>query len=167
MKLDIITEAVNKVKNGTCVRIGYTSQVPVKAKFKDSISIKKMVATTVRLGVGYGNIKTVKERQAANAAKSARMNNYSWVVKNKIKYNSSKDSFYLSVVTFPKGDHTKSVYEVCKDGNYSYFYSKDELKKYVGDYINDSYFNKKSKTETYSINIDNVYRVGDVVEVNV
>lgn len=46
MKLETIIDAVNNVKNGTCVRIGYTSEVPVKAKYRDDVAIKKIVATT-------------------------------------------------------------------------------------------------------------------------
>lgn len=168
MKLETIINAVNNVKNGTCVRIGYTSEVPVKATYRNDVTIKKIVATTGRLGVRYANIKTVKERLAAKAAGSAKENNFSWVVKDKIKYNPNTGKNYLSVTTFPKGDNTKSIYEVRKGTSFSYFYTKKELKEYAGRYIRESYFNNsKNPTEVYNVNIENVFRVGDVVKTNV
>lgn len=168
MKLETIIDAVNNVKNGTCVRIGYTSEVPVKAKYRDDVAIKKIVATTGRLGVKYANIKTVKERFAAKAAGSAKVNNFSWVVEDKIKYNSNTGKNYLNVTTFPKGDNTRSVYEVRKGNSLSYFFTKKDLEEYAGKYIRESYFNsKKNPTEVYIVNIENVFCVGNVVETNV
>lgn len=159
----MLCEAVSKVRNGSCIRIGYTTQVPVKAKYRNSIFIKKWVTTTGRLGVKYNNISRVKERLAAQEAKPYKATNFTWIIPNKVKYNSSKDAYYLSIATFPKGSHTRYLYEVIKDGKSTLVYNKDELSLYK-DYILPSYFKDSSckDLDTFIVNADNVFQVGSV-----
>lgn len=162
MNYEKLYEAIRNVKNGTCTRIGYTTSVPLKAKYKDkNISIKKIVSTTARLGVRYNNIKSVKERQAANAAKPAYKSNNTWVINNKVKYNLNTGKTYLVIATFPKGDNTKVCYEVNNNGQVSYYFSKKELESsYASEFVINSYFNKGSATEIYNVNIDNIFKIG-------
>lgn len=165
MKLETIKNAVNTTKNGTCVRLGYVTEVPIKTKYKDDLNVRKLVATTGRLGVEYKNIKSVKERLTSQVAKSVRVNNFSWVIRNKLKYNSNTDKYYLSVASFPKGSNTKSVYEVRKGNGLEYFFTEKDLEKFYGEYIQPSFFKKKTNpSEVYIINIDNVFAVGNVYE---
>lgn len=161
-KYSEIFSIVEKIKNGTCVRIGYKVDVPVYKKF-DNITIKKIVVLTGRLGVKYKNIKTVKERVAANSAKSAiNKNNYEWIIENKIKYNKNTDKYYLSVATFSKGSNKKVCYEICNNGKIDYIFSKKELKKSkYSEMICSSYFNDKD-TEIFSVSLDSVFRINDV-----
>lgn len=163
MNIEMLCEAVGKVRNGSCVRIGYTTQVPVKAKYRDSIVIKKWVTTTGRLGVKYNNISRVKERLAAQEAKPYKATNFTWVIPNKVKYNSAKDAYYLTIATFPKGSHTRSLYEVIKEGKSTLVYNKDELSLYK-DYIIPSYFKDSGckELDTFIVNADNVFQVGSV-----
>lgn len=160
-RLELIQEAKD-IKPGVCVRIGYTSDVPVKAEHKrNGVVIKKIVSTTGRIGVKYKNIKKVQERVAANATRlQAGTNNYTWIIENKIKHNSNTNKDYLQIATFPEGDHTKVCYEVNDKGICKYYFSKDELRKsYAGKYVRNSYFDKKSATEVYAVNLENVFRL--------
>lgn len=156
-------EALENIKSGTCVRVIYTSYVPISSEFKDKCQdIKKTVSTTVRLGVQYNNIKSVKERQAANTAKAANKQNYKWLIKNRVKYNFNTGKTYLVMATFPKGDHTKVTYEFNNNGIISYCHSKEALKNSpVGQFIRKSYFSTTSHpVDIYNVNIENIVQIG-------
>lgn len=86
MTLEMLCEAVNKIRNGACVRIGYTSQVPVKAKYRNRVQIKKWVTTTGRLGVKYSNIKRVADRLAAQQNKPYKHTNFTWVIPSELPF---------------------------------------------------------------------------------
>lgn len=164
MTLEMLCEAVNKVRNGACVRIGYTSQVPVKAKYRDRVTIKKWVTTTGRLGVKYSNIKRVADRLAAQQNKPYKPTNFTWVIPNKIKYHPEKDKYYLNISTFPKGSHTKVLYDVVLDGVTELVFTKDELFAKYKEYILPSFFkeNNCNELDTFIVKAENVFKVGSV-----
>lgn len=102
MTLEMLCEAVSKIRNGACVRIGYTSQVPVKAKYRNRVHIKKWVTTTGRLGVKYSNIKRVSDRLAAQQNKPYKPTNFTWVIPNKIKYHPERIHTILILAPFQR-----------------------------------------------------------------
>ena len=87
---DLIIEAAEKVKPGTIARICYKTELPVKAEWKkQGDKMYKIVETSARLGVNYGNIASVKARKELeeNKPQIKRTNNYEWVIKNKVRHN--------------------------------------------------------------------------------
>lgn len=162
MKKEALENILNTIKNGTFVRIGYTTEVPLRAKFKNSnITIKKIVITTGRLGVNYKNIsKVTTNTQTSNIN---RVNNYIWVLKNKLKFNTNTNKYYLPVATIPTGSNTQVQYVIFENENKTCVNSKEQLKKY-SEYIIPSYFTKNTNTPIFSVNIDNIWKVGNHIE---
>lgn len=163
---DQIINEVSKVKNGCVARIGYISELPVAAAFKkQGIEISKLAATTGRLGVTYSNIKSVKERLADNSARPATYN-YKWVIKNKVKYNTSTQKNYLQVARFNKGSHTKSQYIVKDRDKTILFDSLQELQNsFYGNCIIKSYFNKREgiPNEIFCVSFDNIFQINKMI----
>lgn len=84
--------------NGTIGTIEYVSNVPVKAASKkEGYSILKYTRKFVRWGAAYKNL--VKDQTPAG---STRANNYSWVIENKLSYNSSTNLEYVRVSNINK-----------------------------------------------------------------
>ena len=164
MTLEMLCDAVNKVRNGACVRIGYTSQVPVKARYRNTVTIKKWVTTTGRLGVKYSNIGRVKDRLAAQENTPYKATKFTWFIPQKIKYHTEKDTYYLSVTTFPKGSHTKVLYDVVIDGVTELVFTRDELFAKCKEYILPSFFkeNNCNELDTFVVKAENVFKVGSV-----
>lgn len=164
MTLEMLCEAVTKIRNGACVRIGYTSQVPVKAKYRNRVKIKKWVTTTGRLGVKYSNIKRVADRLAAQQNKPYKPTNFTWVIPNKIKYHPEKGTYYLNISTFSKGSHTKVLYDVVVDGVTELVLTKDELFAKYKEYILPSFFKEHNCNEldNFIVKAENVFKVGSV-----
>lgn len=115
---DTVVKAVKEVKNGTMVRVSYTSDVKLKKAFRDlGCRVTKIVDTTVRLGVNYSHIKQVIENgsNSDTVESNKRANNYSWVVPNKIKYNSNTDEYYLQFATVKNHNNIKVKYIVADE----------------------------------------------------
>ena len=159
-RLNTITRILNQIKNGVFTRFGFETQVPVKANIKDNISITKTTFITGRTGVNYNNLKAVKERENKSTIK--RTNNYSWIINNKLKYNSNTDKFYLQVAT-NKHNNVKSFYTIHKDGKFFICATKNQLQKRFGEYCLNSYFtNNKEQSPVLTVNIDNIIKVNNI-----
>lgn len=110
-----VVKAVKEVKNGTMVRVSYASDVKLKKAFRDlGCKVTKIVDTTVRLGVNYSNIRQVIENRenSNNADTIKRVNNYTWIIPNKIKYNSNTDEYYLQFANVKNHNNVKVKYIV-------------------------------------------------------
>lgn len=153
---DLIKEA-KKVRNGTYTRIGYRSELPVKAELKKQrYVVYKYTEMTVRLGVNYGKMSSVIARKELEAPRStSRVNNFEWVIKNKVRFNSNTNKHYMYVADVGKtGQHTKSMYILeTKEG--SEIVSKDKL----ADILIPSYFNRTTldRSEMKNISFENIY----------
>lgn len=128
-----VVKAVEEVKNGTMVRVSYTSDVKLKKSFRDlGCKVTKIVDTTVRLGVNYSNIRQVIENRenSNNVETTKRVNNYTWIIPNKIKYNSNTDEYYLQFANVKNHNNIKVKYIVTDEcGETSISDSIDSLPK--------------------------------------
>ena len=157
-----LTTELAKIGNGRIARIGYRTSLPLKAEFKnDGMKIIKFTDTSVRIGVKYDSIESVKKRKSLNEGVSRKtVNSYIWLIDNRIRYNKNTDKAYLYVATLNKGHHTNSRYIV----NYpkkGIFTTLDSLESSeFKDCIINSYFTKKSNPrEVYNIAIENIYKI--------
>lgn len=169
---EVIINRAKQVRPGSFVRLGYCTELPVKAEFKkQGIRIRKITFKTVRLGVHYDNIKKVIERKKAlenvTNSNTSRTNNYSWLIPQKISYNSNTDKKYIYAAYAPNSN-TVCNYIVESDGNQSY-YNQETFMQECRDYIINSYWgdtstNKQKHTpDVFTISLENIFKIGDVV----
>lgn len=141
MEHNKIIEALESIPAGRFFRISYSSELPVKAAHKKAgVSVIKVVETTVRTGVSYNNIGAVKEYKATHEPKRTTPveNNWEWVIKDKVKYNSKTDKTYAVIALVNGGHNTKSHY-IVTDTNGTREVEHDALDRSL---IIDSYWNK-------------------------
>jgi hypothetical protein len=160
-----IIEATNKVKNGTIARVTYKTEVPLKAEFKkQGYKMIKITETSARFGVNYGHISSVIARNAEKQLEEAvqRTNNYEWVIKNKVKYNTKTDREYLVLANFNKGHNTKSKYLL--EGTFvGTIDMGDSIDSHYTHLVIDSYYKKPDHYgEVKTIAFDNILRINDV-----
>lgn len=151
MELNKAINSFNNYKAGTFSNIQYKSVVPVKAQYKN-VTIIKYSTAVVRFGIRYVNVKAVKETLNPDYKKNP---NEVWVLKNYIKYNKKTDKYYLSVYT--SNHKNKNVFLVYVDGK---FQKKIDTLSEVSEYVLPSYFKRGGTICTYSINVDNVIKIG-------
>lgn len=162
---NLIIEAAEKVKPGTIARICYKTELPVKAEWKkQGYKMYKIVETSARLGVNYGNIASVKARKELeeNKPQIKRTNNYEWIIKNKVRHNTNTDKDYLYIALFNKGDNTKTKYivESPSMGTIDLGRELDSLYNHI---LIDSYFkNKYQSPEVKNISFDNIIRINSI-----
>ena len=65
MEVKTINEILSKRHKGTYINIKWTSNIESAAARKSGVSVIKINEATVRWGIKYGNIKSVKEAQAS------------------------------------------------------------------------------------------------------
>ena len=98
----IVTTAEN-TNAGQFFSICYKTDMTPYLKEKDkSYKLWKITNTTVRTGVNYGHIEAVKEANAKkdnSAPKRKVTNNCTWIIDNKVKFNTSTNKYYLRVAT--------------------------------------------------------------------
>ena len=161
-----IIEATNKVRNGTIARVTYRSEVPLKAEFKkQGYKLIKITETSARFGVEYGRIASVIARKAEQALEEStthRANNYEWVIRNKVKYNTKTDREYLVLANFNGGHHTKSKYilEGTFVGTIDMGDTIDDAYEHI---VIDSYYKRPdSYGEIKTIAFDNILRINNM-----
>ena len=169
LKKELIISEAEKIKNGTFTRLCYKSELSVKAAFKkQGWKVTKITQTSARLGVCYGNIASVIARKAEESLVEAvqRTNNFEWVIKDKVCYNSNTDKLYLFVARISKGHNTKSFY-IVENTITGETHIVDKLTEdgEFGELMIPSFWNKGSNfTEVQRIAFENVYRIGSVGE---
>ena len=164
----VLVEAVNKTGNGRICRIGYRTELPVKAEYKkQGMSITKFTERSVRIGVKYSNIESVKQRLVDRIkATVVKTDNYLWRIPNKIKYNTKTEKTYLQVATLNKHHHTHKKYLIIWPDKGIYVFTDDiEDSPYKNCIIN-SYFTKKDNSnygsEIQNIVINNIYKFNKI-----
>lgn len=156
-----LTEQLSKIKNGTFMSVEYKSSLPVKSEYKkQGVEITKYSKIVVRTGVAYSNLKSVIERRAKETATDAqpkvqRTNNFSWVIENRIKFNSNTNKEYVALAVVPKMRAISSRYEVkTADG----IVSCDSFDKNL---VIDSYWTDKN-VDILTIATDNILSINGV-----
>ena len=145
--MNTIAEKIVNKRKGTFVRIKYEVDVKPSAS-NASHTIKKRVETTVRVGVAYSNLKSVKERQSESTP-STRAPWWKWkdgylnIVKESLK-NPSQE--YLHFTTVHKGANSRTEYFI--DG-------KEATIDDVMELTIPSYWNKNT-TDVFDVKVENM-----------
>lgn len=160
---DIIREAT-ACGNGRFIRVGYSKELKMsKAWAEQGIRIYKLTETSVRLGVAYNNIASVKARKEAEADKPKveRANNWTWIIPNKVKSNSNTGKTYLQVATVNGGHNTRNQFLIY-DPNTGWFVLEKEEWELSEYYLMTDIKSRKSSAhpEIYTITFDNIYKLG-------
>lgn len=160
-----IIEATNQVRNGTIARVTYRSDVPLKAEYKkQGYKLTKITETSARFGVDYSRISSVIARRAEQALEEAvkRTNNYEWVIRNKVKFNTKTEKEYLVLANFNKGHHTKTKYIL--EGTFvGAIDMGDTIEPAYAHLVIDSYYKKSENPgEIRTVAFDNIIRINSV-----
>lgn len=164
---EVIIDEAKAAKNGAFLRIGYRTELPVKAAYKkQGIQFFKYTEMSVRLGVNYGNIASVIARKAEEGLVEAaqRANNYEWIVKNKVRHNTSTGKDYLYVANFNQGSNIHRCYIGLKNGEVFSIVPEDSkmFQKLNEEYMIPSYWTKSSEIpEVMNISFENIHRIGN------
>ena len=147
MKLDALTTICESIHPGSFFRVCYETEVPVKAAFKkQGYRIYKHTEVTSRTGVGYKNIEGVVLSEDNNHT-----NNYQWVKKNMISYNTSTGKYYFNI--YPTENGKRYVEYVIQYNGVGDIAPLNE----IVDMVIPSYFNKSGTSiKKQTINIDNI-----------
>lgn len=163
---DSVISTARSFKKGTIVRIAYSTELPVKAEFKKlGYMVYKLVETSVRIGVNYGNIASViarKAQQEIDGHEARKVtNNYVPVVENLVYDNSNTEQTYLQVANLPNNSNTRSRYMIVDaDGNHKYVDNLSDNDKAL---VRDSYFKPSSSYvgEIRRIKFENLLFLGN------
>ena len=160
-----ILEAVKCVRGGTITRVTYCTDVPIKAEFKkQGYRIKKIVDTSARIGVNYGHLPSVieKNKDKVNEAPNNNSSNYEWVIKDRVRHNTNTNKDYVALISFNKGHNTRTKYiiEVPSVGNID---MGGEIDSHYRHIVLESYFKKSyGDTEFKNVAFDNIIKINNV-----
>ena len=161
---DEIISAVKSVRGGTITRVTYRTDVPIKAEFKKKgYKIIKIVETSARIGVNYGHISSVVNRDKMNNVEStSKTNNFEWIVKDRICHNTNTNKDYVALISFNKGHNTRVKYII--EGTFvGAIDMGSEIDKAYRHIVLDSYFKKPSTPiEFRRVSFDNIIRINNV-----
>ena len=131
MKTDQIIKKIKSIPGGRFFRVRYISKVKMAADaLKEGITIFKIVDTTTRTGVKYNNIEGVVSTSYSED-KELKVNNWEWVVKDRIKHNTKTGKDYLVIAPISKGAHTVTTYVLTDNDGNTRIVDKDEVKMYA------------------------------------
>ena len=156
---DNLAEAIAAIPNGRFFKIGYITELPLKAEFKKAdYKIYKYTSRITRTGVAYNKLKAVKEanKEWSRLAKS------SWKIKNKIKTNISTGKDYIIIAPMNSGEHKSVNYKITQG---KWWVIRNNLEDSFKDMVIPSYFTK-SNGSVRNIDLDNILYIkygGDVL----
>jgi hypothetical protein len=137
---------------GRFFRLRYTSSVPLAAQYKKlGYTMQKMVDTTTRTGVQYGNIAGVVLKDDC----PTKANNFEWVVKNRIKHNTNTGKNYAVVAPISEGSNTKATYILTDPRGNSRPITREEAKQYT----TPSYWKDGTKPPVVTIALENIQHI--------
>lgn len=159
MKANEVITTINSIPAGRFFRIKYTSDCPVKAEHKKKgVKVTKVTETTVRTGVAYEKIASVIEYKSTHEPKltSPRANNWEWVTKNRIKYNTNTTKTYVVVAPIKNGGNTKYHYIITDENGERIVEAKD----FDRNLLIDSYWSKSGSPDAIrTISVENVVAI--------
>lgn len=158
MNSNYVMMKVAKIPNGTWFKMGFVSDVPMIAQAKrDGHVVLKCTETTVRKGVSYKNLKSVKARIETGEVLDGSLKWGTWIPGHEgvfLEHTDKSGQYkqYLRVYTSP--NKPKVTYVV--DGKVM---KKEDVMK-LG-YVQNSYWNKPdSPTECFTVNTANIQYIG-------
>lgn len=152
-----IMEGVNP---GVFTRIEYKSDASLAAKAKkEGHTVTKIVGKTVRFGVNYFEIESVKEREAARTEPKKEMKQlYESLIPHTLYKHIEKGNLYVQFATVPEGSHTETTWLI--DGKPA---TLEEVKE--SGYVINSYWNHSGEApEVQKIKLENVISIGGYSE---
>ena len=164
-KMNEVVEAIQAIKPGTYQKLGTVTELPVKSEFKRAgIRIEKITERVARFGIDYSNISAVIQERAARKAAGVepvqRANNNEWLIPNKVSYNTKTGVTCIRAYNAHTSAKPKTKYRIITPEG---VIDTDTLSESEKNYVRDSYFsNKTDAHECLSVNIDNVYMLGNM-----
>ena len=154
-----IIETIKNIVAGRFIRVGSTSQMKIKAAYKNSVSIVKVTERTVRIGLNYANIAAVKAVEAQRTEpKKERIDNNVWEVEGRIAFNTNTNKRSLRIYTVNKHSNTKSRYIITVDGKVT---ECDKLPEWAVEYVVPSSLNRSGEVPVcLNLTLDNIYMLG-------
>ena len=167
MEKNEIMTALDRIKNGTFVRVKYKSEMPVKAENKKKgISITKYSEATFRTGVKYSNIADViAERETKEPTEQKiRKNNDEVLIDNKAVHNTNTNKDYVCFATVKNNANIKSMYLIIIGD-----------KKIIADKLNDEYkaflidsaLSERKVSYVRKINFENIISIGKTLPLSI
>lgn len=150
-----IREAINKLGNGKFFRVGYKTTLPLKAEFKNrGYQIIKFTEVTTRTGVSYRNIQAVINKGETSSRTIT--NNYEWILRNKLSFNTHTKKEYLRIAQVPEGGHRITYYAIqCPEGDIS----ATQLTQNYKEMVQNSYWNSSYQNAVQNISLENVFKI--------
>ena len=151
-----VIELINKVQNGTIGTIEYKSSVPVSAAArKEGVVIESYTKKFVRFGAAYKNlVEAVSEAEV-----KPRTNNYSWIIENKVAYNSNTGLDYVRISNIKKKTISRKYVLTLADGTKAVAKKLDAFAMY----LTPSTLNGSGSTPVVqNIKLDNVIAINGV-----
>ena len=163
MTYEMVIKALNQVKKGSFVRFGYTTDMPLKAEYRNQgYKIQKVTETTVRFGINYYNIKSVKEAfEKENKTPERKLRvNLETVISNEVYKNNKTGEFLLRFYPTKSGTNTKANYVIYKNNIIVEACAEDlHNMESVVKMVLDSYWTKPV-TATKMVKLDNIFKIG-------
>lgn len=143
--------AISRKHNGSFFKISYTSVIPVLKEWKGH-SVTKETVATVRKGINYSHLKTVKERLTLSSGTVGSLpwgkweEGYEGLIINNIKDGVSKK--YVRLYPSPNKSNVK------------YFLDGREVRKNeLMGIISNSYFSDKKLPDCFTVAIENITKI--------
>lgn len=147
-----MAQKICAIPAGRFFRMRYASNVPLAAAYKrQGWTMQKVVDTTTRTGVQYGNIAGVVLKDDC----PAKANSYEWIVHNRIKHNTNTGKNYIVVAPISEGSNTKVTYILTNPSGVSRPITRDEAKQYT----TPSYWKDGSKPAVMTIALSNILHI--------
>lgn len=159
MKKEIIINTVTSRKKGVFTSIEYFAEAPVRASMKTLFSVKKIVEKTVRFGVKYSNIATVKATESEGNEKKLRKNPYITLFPNTVYENSENGQLYIQFAKVNKTKSKKTYLLISAEGNVEKVTEQDLKNRGI---LIDSYWSKKESPEVQKIKIENIIAINGI-----
>ena len=158
MTYSFLEEALEGVHSGSFFRIGYITELPLKAAYsKEGWRILKLTESTVRTGINYRRIQSViEDRESRSEVVRSRKNNVIPVQPNRIYKNVETNQMYLRVFPTKKGTNKNVTYTLVTPARSQYTFN--DLDEDMREMVRDSYFTQKSRPIA-TLKIDNIYKV--------
>ena len=156
MKTEAIIKKIEEIPAGRFFRVRYTTKVKLKAEYeKKGYSILKIVDTTTRTGVKYQNISGVELKDNFEE-KQPKTTTWEWVVKDRIKHNTTTGKDYLVIAPISKGSNTVKSYVLTTPEGVSNTIPECDVRS---TYTTPSYWRDGNKPAVMNVTLENVLMV--------